>query len=233
MACSTSALRLRPIDQVLVGLEVGERDAYRPSRPVEAAAVEKYRAVSARELDHDVQRCVVRLGVSNEVFADHACGPRRASRDRRSSRRAAGHPASRYVEAFEQLLQCGRARCSGSERCTSRLSSSSVNSENNVICTCCGRERPAVWLSATSRLSATIRSMNGERLGLVRDRPVALGAAPACPSPSAARSSGRARCPRGSRPGRAAARAPEELRVGVGEDACCEAGRLRASGSPR
>ncbi len=40
-------------------------------------------------------------------------------------------------------------------------SSSSAKVANKVICTCWGSESPAVWLSATCRLSATIRSMKG------------------------------------------------------------------------
>ena len=32
--------------------------------------------------------------------------------------------------------------------------------ENRLIMTCWGSESPAVWLRATSRLSATMRSMN-------------------------------------------------------------------------
>ena len=36
----------------------------------------------------------------------------------------------------------------------------SSESENRLIITCCGSESPAVWLRATSRLSATMRSMN-------------------------------------------------------------------------
>ena len=40
------------------------------------------------------------------------------------------------------------------------FSSISSYNENSVIMTCCGSDRPAVWFSATSRLSATIRSMN-------------------------------------------------------------------------
>ena len=39
--------------------------------------------------------------------------------------------------------------------------SSSAKTANSVICTCCGSDRPAVWFSATWRLSATMRSMNG------------------------------------------------------------------------
>ena len=35
-----------------------------------------------------------------------------------------------------------------------------ANSENNPIWICWGSDSPAVWLSAISRLSATIRSMN-------------------------------------------------------------------------
>ena len=40
-----------------------------------------------------------------------------------------------------------------------RWRSHSSTSENSVIIACCGVDRPAVWFSATSRLSATSRSM--------------------------------------------------------------------------
>ncbi|MNT99803.1 hypothetical protein D3C72_2427500 [compost metagenome] len=39
-------------------------------------------------------------------------------------------------------------------------------SENNDIITCCGNDRPAVWLRAMSRLSATIRSISFISRGL-------------------------------------------------------------------
>ena len=38
-------------------------------------------------------------------------------------------------------------------------------SENSDIMTCCGSDRPAVWFSATSRLSATMRSMKASLRG--------------------------------------------------------------------
>jgi hypothetical protein len=62
------------------------------------------------------------------------------------------------------------ARSAGRAPWLSALSSS-ANSENSAIWTCCGVDRPAVWLSATWRLSATMRSMNfsfsGARLMLL------------------------------------------------------------------
>ncbi|MNT73893.1 hypothetical protein D3C72_2126530 [compost metagenome] len=72
-----------------------------------------------------------------------------------------GKPSSRYSASLRRntmrFIDC-LYFCS---------SSISENRENKVICACTGVDRPAVWFSATVRLSATRRSMNFSARGSV------------------------------------------------------------------
>jgi hypothetical protein len=49
--------------------------------------------------------------------------------------------------------------------------SSSAASANSDIWTCCGVDRPAVWLRAIARLSATIRSISFILSGVIDTMP--------------------------------------------------------------